>query len=79
MLITSPISWPISKVLDYVLGGETSSLFRRKQLKALVHIHSREEGFGGKLSTDEIQIITGMTIDKEVWEVMLAACMAAQV
>ncbi|GAX72913.1 hypothetical protein CEUSTIGMA_g368.t1 [Chlamydomonas eustigma] len=59
MFATCPISWPISKILDYVLGGEHSSLFRRKQLKALVSIHSREESFGGKLSTDEIQIITG--------------------
>ncbi|GAX83717.1 hypothetical protein CEUSTIGMA_g11142.t1 [Chlamydomonas eustigma] len=59
MVVTFPVSWPISKILDYVLGGEHSSLFRRKQLKALVSIHSKEEGFGGKLTTDEIQIITG--------------------
>lgn len=59
MLITSPISWPMSKVLDLVLGGDHASLFRRKQLKALVHIHAKDEGFGGKLSPEEIQIITG--------------------
>ncbi len=28
MIITSPISWPISKLLDHVLGGEHASLFR---------------------------------------------------
>ena len=96
MVLTSPISWPISKVLDYVLGGETSSLFRRKQLKArsmaddwfessrchvarlldlafpltpqaLVHIHAKDEGFGGKLSPDEIQIITGMCFKSKYW------------
>ncbi len=32
---------------------------RRKQLKALVTLHAKDEGFGGKLTTDEIQIITG--------------------
>ena len=59
MLLTFPISWPISKLLDFVLGGEHSSLFRRSQLKALVSIHALDEGFGGKLSKDEISIITG--------------------
>ncbi|KAG1658546.1 hypothetical protein FOA52_004573 [Chlamydomonas sp. UWO 241] len=59
MIVTAPISWPVSKVLDRVLGGDHASLFRRKQLKALLAIHGQEEGFGGKLSSDEIQIITG--------------------
>jgi len=59
MILTAPISWPVSKILDGVLGGDHASLFRRKQLKALLHIHAKEEGFGGKLSADEIQIITG--------------------
>ncbi len=59
MLFTSPISYPIAKLLDFVLGGEHASLFRRKQLKALVTLHARDEGFGGRLTADEIQIITG--------------------
>ena len=59
MLLTFPISWPISKLLDFVLGGEHSTLFRRSQLKALVSIHGHDEGFGGRLSKDEISIING--------------------
>jgi CBS domain containing-hemolysin-like protein len=31
----------------------------RKQLKALVTLHAKDEGFGGRLTGDEIQIITG--------------------
>lgn len=53
------ISWPISKVLDYVLGDEHTALFRRAQLKALVTMHSIEENYGGHLSATEINIIGG--------------------
>ncbi|CAK0783313.1 hypothetical protein CVIRNUC_006512 [Coccomyxa viridis] len=57
------ISFPISKVLDYLLGSEHGALFRRAQLKALVDIHSTEfqsEGLGGGyLSPEEINIIRG--------------------
>lgn len=91
MLLCSIVAWPLSKILDCVLGfqhdvsphcrcnipchlklpailrvGPTDllwpmhqALFRRSQLKALVSLHSQEEGFGGTLSTDEISIIRG--------------------
>ena len=36
MILTAPISWPVSKLLDTVLGGDHASLFRRKQLKVRV-------------------------------------------
>uniref|UniRef100_A0A7C9DFJ3 CNNM transmembrane domain-containing protein n=1 Tax=Opuntia streptacantha TaxID=393608 RepID=A0A7C9DFJ3_OPUST len=58
MIICYPIAYPIGKVLDAILGHDTA-LFRRAQLKALVSIHSMEEGKGGELTHDETTIISG--------------------
>ncbi|PON65780.1 hypothetical protein PanWU01x14_115230 [Parasponia andersonii] len=58
MIITYPISYPIGKVLDAVLGHH-EVLFRRAQLKALVSIHGQEAGKGGELTHDETTIISG--------------------
>ncbi|PRW32510.1 Metal transporter CNNM4 [Chlorella sorokiniana] len=60
MLLTAPITWPIGKLLDWVLGGE-SALFQRGQLKALVSIHAEpeEEGEQSTLTLDEVQVIQG--------------------
>ncbi|KAJ8434142.1 hypothetical protein Cgig2_000862 [Carnegiea gigantea] len=58
MLICYPVSYPIGKVLDCLLG-HNEALFRRAQLKALVSIHSKEAGKGGELTHDETTIISG--------------------
>lgn len=58
MIICYPISYPIGKILDCVLG-HNEALFRRAQLKALVSIHGREAGKGGDLTHDETTIISG--------------------
>ncbi|PRQ38844.1 putative gliding motility-associated protein GldE [Rosa chinensis] len=58
MIICYPIAYPIGKILDCVLG-HNEALFRRAQLKALVSIHSKEEGKGGELTHDETTIISG--------------------
>jgi hypothetical protein len=39
MLLTAAITWPIGKLLDWVLGAE-SPLFKRRELKALMSIHA---------------------------------------
>lgn len=58
MIVCYPISYPIGKVLDAVLG-HNDALFRRAQLKALVSIHGQEAGKGGELTHDETTIISG--------------------
>jgi len=40
MIISTPISLPIAKLLDAIVGEEHSSLYKRSELKALVDLHS---------------------------------------
>lgn len=57
--ICFPVSYPISKLLDFLLGHEQTALFRRAELKTLVHLHGNEAGKGGELTHDETTIIAG--------------------
>ncbi|XP_058227107.1 DUF21 domain-containing protein At2g14520-like isoform X3 [Rhododendron vialii] len=59
VLICFPVAYPISKLLDLLLGNEHEPLYRRAELKTLVDLHSFEAGKGGDLSHDEISIIGG--------------------
>ncbi|KAK9070465.1 hypothetical protein SSX86_010867 [Deinandra increscens subsp. villosa] len=54
-----PVAYPISKLLDYLLGKEHVALFRRAELKTLVNLHGNEAGKGGELTHDEATIIAG--------------------
>lgn len=60
MLITLPISWPLSKLLDCVLGTEHGTFFRRAELSALVDLHQQNDHENEEpLSKDEAMIIKG--------------------
>ncbi|KAH1057911.1 hypothetical protein J1N35_035976 [Gossypium stocksii] len=54
-----PISYPISKVLDWMLGKGHAALLRRAELKTFVDFHGNEAGKGGDLTHDETTIIAG--------------------
>ncbi|PWA89892.1 hypothetical protein CTI12_AA083070 [Artemisia annua] len=54
-----PVAYPISKVLDCILGKGHASLFRRAELKTLVDFHGNKAGKGGSLSLHETTIIGG--------------------
>lgn len=57
--ICFPVAYPISKLLDFLLGEGHVALFRRAELKTLVKLHGNEAGKGGELTHDETTIITG--------------------
>ncbi|KAH7557698.1 hypothetical protein JRO89_XS11G0205000 [Xanthoceras sorbifolium] len=59
VIVLFPISYPISKLLDLLLGKRHSALLRRAELKTLVDMHGNEAGKGGELTHDETTIITG--------------------
>ncbi|KAK4271367.1 hypothetical protein QN277_020071 [Acacia crassicarpa] len=54
-----PVAFPISKLLDFLLGHRNAALFRRAELKTLVNMHGNEAGKGGELTHDETTIIAG--------------------
>lgn len=56
MVLTGPLSWPISKLLDLVLGEELGIFYRREQLKELLMLTEGQHG----IHKDEVLMITGV-------------------
>ncbi|CAM6025243.1 unnamed protein product [Sphagnum balticum] len=59
LVIFFPVAFPISKLLDLILGKGHDPLFRRAELKTLVDMHGNAAGKGGELTNDETTIIAG--------------------
>ncbi|OMO86978.1 hypothetical protein CCACVL1_09353 [Corchorus capsularis] len=59
VIVLFPVAYPISKLLDLLLGKRHSALLRRAELKTLVDMHGNEAGKGGELTHDETTIISG--------------------
>lgn len=55
MAITFPLSYPISKLLDLLLGEEIGAVYNRERLKELVKVTTGEND----LDKDEVKIISG--------------------
>lgn len=52
------ISWPIAKLLEFLLGAHEGIVYRRAELKELVAMHSATDGHGD-LQTDVVTIVGG--------------------
>ncbi|KAF0909974.1 hypothetical protein E2562_001225 [Oryza meyeriana var. granulata] len=74
--ICFPVAYPISKLLDHVLGKGHTALFRRAELKTLVTLHGNEAGKGGELTHDETTIIAGALelTEKKAKDAMTPLC-----
>uniref|UniRef100_A0A0D6QYX9 CNNM transmembrane domain-containing protein n=1 Tax=Araucaria cunninghamii TaxID=56994 RepID=A0A0D6QYX9_ARACU len=59
LFVFFPVTYPISKLLDLLLGKGRMVLLRRAELKTLVDMHGNEAGKGGELTHDETTIIAG--------------------
>ncbi|ELU04101.1 hypothetical protein CAPTEDRAFT_33324, partial [Capitella teleta] len=55
MIITFPMSFPISKILDLILGEEIGNVYNRDRLRELLKVTETQMD----LVKDEVQIITG--------------------
>jgi len=74
LVIFFPIAYPISLLLDYILGREISGVFTRKGLLALVrlNVESEEHRLQSGLSVADASLLTGALTykDKNVGDVM---------
>ncbi|KAH8093859.1 hypothetical protein BXZ70DRAFT_367149 [Cristinia sonorae] len=61
-IILGVVSWPVAKLLEFVLGPHHGIIYRRAELKELIAMHANTGELGGDLKTDTINII-GATLD----------------
>ncbi|XP_075221669.1 metal transporter uex isoform X2 [Lycorma delicatula] len=55
MVLTFPLAYPISKILDWVLGEEIGAVYTRERLKELIKLTTEYS----ELEKDEVNIISG--------------------
>ena len=72
MYILSPVAWPTAKLLDWLLGEDHGTVYKRAGLKTLVSLHKSLGDTGQKLNEDEVTIIGAVLDlkDKSVGSIM---------
>jgi metal transporter CNNM len=72
MYILSPIAWPTAKLLDWLLGEDHGTVYKKAGLKTLVSLHKSLGETGQQLNTDEVTIISAVLDlkDKSIGSIM---------
>lgn len=72
MYIMSPVAWPVAKLLDYLLGKDHGTIYKKAGLKTLVTLHKTLGKAGEQLNSDEVTIISAVLDlkDKSVGSIM---------
>ncbi|ODA82341.1 hypothetical protein RJ55_00848 [Drechmeria coniospora] len=72
MFLLGPVAWPTAKLLDWILGEDHGTVYKKSGLKTLVTLHKSLGELSDRLNQDEVTIITAVLDlkDKPVSEVM---------
>lgn len=60
MYVMAPVAWPTAKLLDWLLGKDHGTIYKKSGLKTLVTLHKTLGEVDERLNQDEVTIISAV-------------------